>query len=110
MFCKAKQKLSALSRMAKLLSFNKRRTLSKAFVESQFKYSPIVGCFIVDVPTSKLMSYIRTSLELFMMTTSQLLINYLTWADLSVFTIKISRDTCKTLHDISVNSLKEEVP
>ena len=31
---KANQKLSALSRMTKLLSFSKRRTLFKAFVES----------------------------------------------------------------------------
>ena len=42
---KANQKLSALSRMANLLSFNKRRTLFKAFVESQFKYCPIVWMF-----------------------------------------------------------------
>ena len=42
---KANQKLSALSRIAKLLSFNKRRTLFKAFVESQFKYCPIVWMF-----------------------------------------------------------------
>ena len=42
---KANEKLSALSRMAKLLSFNKRRTLSKAFVKSQFKYCPIVWMF-----------------------------------------------------------------
>ena len=41
---KANQKLSALSRMANLLSFNKR-TLFKAFVESQFKYCPIVWRF-----------------------------------------------------------------
>ena len=39
---KANQKLSALSRMAKLLSFNKTRTFFKAFVDSQFKYCPIV--------------------------------------------------------------------
>ena len=39
---KADQKLSALSRMAKLFSFNKRRTRVKAFLESQFKYCPIV--------------------------------------------------------------------
>ena len=31
--------------MLKLLSFNKRRTLFKAFVESQFKYCPIVWMF-----------------------------------------------------------------
>ena len=42
---KANQKLSALSRMAKLLSFNKRRTLFKALVESHLKYSPTVWMF-----------------------------------------------------------------
>ena len=42
---KANQKLSALSRMANLLSFNKRRTLFKVFVESQFKYCPILWMF-----------------------------------------------------------------
>ena len=42
---KANQKLSALSRMANLLSLNKRRTLFKVFVESQFKYCPIVWMF-----------------------------------------------------------------
>ena len=42
-FCsKANQKLGALFRIEKLLSFNKRRPLFKAFVESQFKYCPIV--------------------------------------------------------------------
>ena len=38
----ANHKLSALSRIAKLLSFNKRRALFKVFVESQFNYCPIV--------------------------------------------------------------------
>ena len=42
---KANQKLSALSRMLKLFSVKKRGTLFKAFVESQFKYCPIVWMF-----------------------------------------------------------------
>ena len=42
---KASQKLSAFSRMEKLLSQNKRKTLFKAFVESQFKYCLIVWMF-----------------------------------------------------------------
>ena len=42
---KASQILSAYSRMAKLFSFNKRRTLFKAFVEFLFKYCPIVCMF-----------------------------------------------------------------
>ena len=41
----ANQKLSALSKMAKSLSFNKKRTLFKGFVEFQFKYFPIVWMF-----------------------------------------------------------------
>ena len=92
---KANQKLSVLFAVANLLSFNKRRTLFKAFVESQFKYCQIqlVGCFIVDLPTTKLIGYMREPLELFTMTTSQLLINYLPWTNLSVFTINISRDS-----------------
>ena len=38
---KASRKLSALTRMIKCLSFEKRRILMKAFVESQFKYCPL---------------------------------------------------------------------
>ena len=44
LFSKANQKLSALSRVAYLLSFNKR-TFFIAFVESQFKNCPIVWMF-----------------------------------------------------------------
>ena len=42
---KTNQELSALSRMANKLSFNKRRTIFKVFLESQFKYCPIVWMF-----------------------------------------------------------------
>ena len=42
---KANQKLSAVSRMLKLFSIKKRGTLFKAFVQSQFKYCPIVWMF-----------------------------------------------------------------
>ena len=41
----------------------------------------LFGCFIVDVPTAKLVGYLRGPLELFMMTTSQLLTNYLPWTN-----------------------------
>ena len=54
-FCsKANQKLLALSRMAQLLSFNKRRTLFKAFVESQFIYFLIVWMFHSRRTTNKI--------------------------------------------------------
>ena len=39
---KANQKLSALSKIAKLLSFKRRKTLFRALMKSQFKYCPIV--------------------------------------------------------------------
>ena len=90
---KANQKLSALSRVANLFSFNKRRTLFKAFAESQFKYCPIVWMFHSRHTNNKINRLHERSLESFMMATSQLLINYLPWTNLSVFTIKIYRDS-----------------
>ena len=38
---KANSKLSALLRMTKFMTFQKKRTLYKAFVKSQFKYCPL---------------------------------------------------------------------
>ena len=42
---KASRKLSALSRMGKYLSTEKKRVLYKSFVESQFKYCPLIWMF-----------------------------------------------------------------
>ena len=42
---KANRKLSALRRMGRYLSFEKKRILYKSFVESQFKYCPLVWMF-----------------------------------------------------------------
>ena len=42
---KANRKLSALTRVAKFAPFKKRRILFKAFIESQFKYCPLVWMF-----------------------------------------------------------------
>ena len=42
---KANSKLSALSRFTKFMTFQKKRTLYKAFVESQFKYCPQTWLF-----------------------------------------------------------------
>ena len=73
---KANQKLSALSKMANLFSVNKTRTFFKAFVESQFKYCPIVRIFHGRRTNNKI-NRLHEPLELFMMPTSQLFINYL---------------------------------
>ena len=42
---KANRKLNALTRAAKFAPFKKRRILFKAFIESQFKYCPLVWMF-----------------------------------------------------------------
>ena len=42
---KTNQKLSAIFRMAKLLSFNKSMSHFQAFLESQFKYCPTAWMF-----------------------------------------------------------------
>ena len=42
---KASKKLHALGRIATFMSFNKRRTLMKAFIESQFSYCPLIWVF-----------------------------------------------------------------
>ena len=41
----ANRKLSASTRVAKFLPFKKKRVLFKAFIESQFKYCPLVWMF-----------------------------------------------------------------
>ena len=44
--CKmAHKKLSALIRYSRILNFEKRRTLMKSFIESQFSYSPLTWMF-----------------------------------------------------------------
>ena len=42
---KANSKLSALSRLTKFMTLQKKRTLYKAFVESQFKYCALTWMF-----------------------------------------------------------------
>ena len=45
LFSKANRQLSALTKVAEFLPFKKRRILFKAFIESQFKYCPLVWMF-----------------------------------------------------------------
>ena len=42
---KASKMLHALGRIASFMSFNKHRTLMKAFIESQFNYCPLIWMF-----------------------------------------------------------------
>jgi len=51
---KANRKLSALARMSRFLSVDKKRTLFKAFFESQFKYCPLIWMFHGRVANNKI--------------------------------------------------------
>ena len=93
-FCsKANQKLSGLSRMTKLLSFNKRGTLFKASVESQLKCCAIAWMFHSQRTNNKINKLCerapRIAYDDDVLTFDQLL----AIGKSSVFTIKMSRDS-----------------
>ena len=48
------QKLSALTRIAKLLPFYRKRILLKTFIESQFSYCPFVWMFCTRKMNNKM--------------------------------------------------------
>ena len=60
---KANNKLSAVTRLSSSFSFEKRRTLFKAFIESQFKDCPLVWMFHGERQTIKLTGFMNISLE-----------------------------------------------
>ena len=98
-FRKANQKLRALSKIAKLLSFNKRRTLFKAFV--QFKYCLIVWMFHSRRTSNKINKLHERALRI-------------VYDDMDKsFCIdhqniqRLLIEICKALHNVSANSLKE---
>ena len=51
---KASKKLHSLGRIATFMSFKKRRTLMKAFIESQFNYCPLIWMFYSRIMNSKI--------------------------------------------------------
>ena len=51
---KASKKLHALERTANAMSFEKRRTLIKAFIESQFNYCPLIWMFQSKIMNNKI--------------------------------------------------------
>ena len=108
---KASQKLSALSRVANLLSFNKRRTLFKAFVESQFKYCPNVWMFHSPRTNNKINRLHERALRIVydddFSTFDQLLALDKSFCIHHQNIQRLLTEIYKTLHKISWNSLKE---
>ena len=62
---KASKKLYALGRIASFMSFNKRRTLMKAFIESQFNYFPLIWMFHSRTMNNKINRIHERALRLF---------------------------------------------
>ena len=108
---KANQKLNALSRIAKLLSFNKRRTLFKAFEESHFKYCSIVWMFHIRRTNSKCNRLhdraVRIVYDDDVSTFHQLLAIGKSFCIHHENVQRLLIEIYKVLHDISVNILKE---
>ena len=108
---KAHQKISVLSRMADLLSFNKRRALFKAFVESQFKYYPIVWIFYSRCINNKINRLHERALRIVyydgVSTFHQLLAMGKSFRMHHQKMQRLLIEIYKALHDTSGNSLKE---
>ena len=97
--------------MANLLSFNKRRTLFKAFVESQFKYCPIVWMFHSRRTNNKINRLHERALRIVydddVSTFDQLLAMDKSFCIHHQNIQRLLIEIYKALHDTSGNSLKE---
>ena len=97
--------------MAKLLSFNKRRTLFKAFLESQFKYCPIAWIFHSRLTNNKINKLHERALRIFydddILTFDQLLAMDKSFCIYHQNIQRLLIEIYKAIRDISGNSLKE---
>ena len=94
---KANRKLSALRRYSRLLSFEKRRILFKAFVESQFAYSPLVWMFHSRSLNKKINRLHERALRM------------VYDDDISTFSKLLLRDGSFTVHERNIQSLAIEM-
>ena len=94
---KAGRKLNALARICNLLSFDHRRVLMKAFVESQFNYCPLVLMFSGRESNNRINHLQERSLR----------IVYNDYS--STFEILLSRDNSVTVHHRNIRLLAIEL-
>ena len=94
-----------------MLSFNKRRTLFKAFMESQFKYCLIVWMFYSRLTNNKIHRLHERALRIVYVdnvsTFDQLLAMDKSFCIHHQNILRLLIEIYKALHDISGNSLKE---
>ena len=86
---KASKKLHALGRIATFMSFKIRRTLMKAFIESQLNYCPLIWMFHSRITNNKISRIHERALRfILILITSPLLTNYLKKTDHFLFTTR----------------------
>ena len=94
---KANNKLTAIARFINLLSFDKSRTLIKAFVDSQFSYCPLVWMFHSRKMNNKINRLHERSLRI------------LYKDDLSTFEQLLVKDGSFTIHHRNIQRLAIEI-
>ena len=90
---KASKKLHALGRIATFMSFNKHRTLMKAFIESQFNYCPLIWMFHSRTINNKINRIHERALRLFYSD------------DISSFNELLKKDQSFSIHHRNIQSL-----
>ena len=94
---KANSKLSALSRLTKFMTLQKKRTLYKAFAESQFKYFPLTWMFRGRKTNYKINRLQERALKL--------IYN----EHISSFEELLSKDVTFTIHEQNIQKLAIEI-
>ena len=94
---KAGQKLTALGRISKLIPLNKRKTLFKAFIESQFAYCPLAWMFHDRSLNNKINHLHERALRIVYKD------------DYSTFEELLKKDNAFTIHHRNIQSMAIEV-
>ena len=94
---KAGRKLSALTRLAKILPFHKMRILMKSFFDSQFSYCPLIWMFIRRSSNHKINRLHERSLRI------------LYKDDISSFSELLQKDNTVTVHTRNIHLLAIEM-
>ena len=90
-------KLSALTRMARIMPFDKKRNLMNAFIESQFSYCPLVWIFCSRALNDKINSIHKRAMRLV----------YLDFT--SSFAELLKKDNSVTIHQRNIQLLAIEM-
>ena len=94
---KASRKLNILSRMRSFLSAGKKRIIFKSFIESQFKYCPLIGVFCSRKSNNKIYRLNERSLRIVNNDYE------------STYEGLLSHNNCFSIHDQNIHRLATEI-